>query len=531
MPGRLLDAPPREATIRASMRAAPLLLAPLLCALACSSAKRPPDRVVLAIEAPPETLDRRMALGLNAMRIASLVTPGLTRIDESGRAVPDLASSFDADDDRTWTFHLREGLVFSDGSLLTSADVVATFRSVLDPALGSPHRGALSYIASVEAPDPLTVVFRLSRPFGAMPVDATIGVIPKEATGRERLDAQRLRPVGAGPFVVEAWDGGDTILLAPNPRHHGGPPPSSVEIRTVRDETTRILELRKGRVDLLLGSVSAPLLPALRDDESLRVEVGPGAGVSYLLFQNEDPILSRREVREAIALALDRDALAAFKLKGAARVADSLFRPEHWAHAPDLPERPRDLAGAARLLDAAGLPDRGDGSPRLRLTLKTSTDRFRRSIALAMASQLAEAGIEARVQAMEWGTLMGDLKRGNFQLAVLKWPAVIDPDLLRLAYHSASIPSEATAWGGGNRMRYRNPALDALLDEARELADPDERRARYAAAQAILSRDLPALPLLWEDAVGVMSRGLAGVAVDPQGSLDSLARVRRVAGE
>jgi len=509
------------------MRALPILLLPLLFAVACSSAKRPRDRVVLAIEAPPETLDRRMALSLNAMRIAALVTPGLTRIDETGRAVPDLAASFEATDDRTWTFHLREGLVFSDGTPLTSADVAATFRSVLDPALGSPHRGALSYIDAVDAPDPATVIFRLSRPFGAMPVDATFGVIPSEAAGVDRLEVQRLRPVGAGPYVVSSWDGGDTILLDPNPLHRGGPPPSALEIRTVRDETTRILELRKGRVDLLLGSVSAPLLPALRDEASLRVEVGPGAGVSYLLFQNEDPILSRRDVREAIALALDREALARFKLKGAARVADSLFRPEHWAHAPDLDARSRDLAGAGRLLDAAGLPDPADGGPRLRVTLKTSTDRFRRSIALAMASQLAEAGIEARVQSMEWGTLMSDLKRGNFQLAVLKWPAVIDPDLLRLAYHSGSIPSEATAWGGGNRMRYRNPALDALLDEARELADPAERRVRYARAQAILSRDLPALPLFYEDAVGLSSRGVEGFVVDPQGSLESLARVRR----
>ncbi|HEY0838910.1 MAG TPA: ABC transporter substrate-binding protein [Vulgatibacter sp.] len=512
------------------MRHLPLLAILLaVCAAACSRAPRPADRVVLAIEAPPETLDRRMALGLNAMRIAALVTPGLTRIDEAGRAVPDLAASFEAEDERTWTFHLRDGLVFSDGTPLTSADVAATFRSVLDPALGSPHRGALSYIEAVETPDSSTVTFRLSRPFGAMPVDATIGVIPSEATGKERLAAQRLRPVGAGPFVVAEWDGGDTVLLEPNPNHRGGPPAVSLEIRTVRDETTRILELRKGRVDALLGSVSAPLLPALREEEALRVEVAPGAGVSYLLFQTEDPTLSRREVREAIAVALDREALAHFKLKGAARVAESLFRPEHWAHDPSLAPRRRDLAEAERLLDLAGLPAPADGSARLRITLKTSTDRFRRSIALAMAAQLAEAGIDARVQSSEWGTLMGDLKRGNFQLAILKWPAVIDPDILRLAYHSGSIPSEASAWGGGNRMRYRNPKLDALLDEARELSDPVERRALYARAQSILHGDLPVLPLLYEDAVGVVSRSIEGVTIDPQGSLDSLARARRIA--
>jgi peptide/nickel transport system substrate-binding protein len=123
---------------------------------------------------------------------------------------------------------------------------------------------------------------------------------------------------------------------------------------------------------------------------------------------------------------------------------------------------------------------------------------------------------------------MTDLKRGNFQLAMLKWMPVIDPDLLRLAYHSRSIPTEASGWGGGNRMRYRNAALDALLDEGRRSSIVEERRAAYVEAQRILAEDLPALPLLHEDALGVMSRRVRGVAVDPQGSFQSLAAARLV---
>ncbi|AKU92156.1 ABC transporter substrate-binding protein [Vulgatibacter incomptus] len=484
--------------------------------------------IVLAIDAPPETLDRRMALGLNAMRIAQLVTPGLTRIDERGEAVPDLAESFEAEGARKWIFHLRPGLAFSDGTPLSAEDVVATFRSVLDPAVGSPHRSAYGYVESVEAPDPATVVFRLSRPFGAMPVDGTLGILPARLAGPEHRDELRLRPIGAGPFVVSRWDGADDLRLAPNPRYFGGAPVVSLEVRTVRDETTRILELRKGRVDVLLGSLSAPLLPALRGEPRLQVKVGPGAGVSYLMFNMTDPTVGRREVREAIALALDREALARFKLKGAAQVADTLFREDHWAYDAGVGRRSRDLGRAKALLDEAGFREPADGGPRLTLTLKLSTDRFRRSLALAMASQLAEAGIRLELQPLEWGTFLGDVKRGNFQVASLKWPAVVDPDLLRLAYHSASIPSEASAWGGGNRMRYRNAELDALLDRGREEVDPLERRAAYAAAQRILARDLPAIPLLHEDAVGVIAKTVEGVEVDPQGSLRSLARARRI---
>lgn len=476
----------------------------------------------MAIESTPETLDRRMALSQNAMRVAQLVTPGLTRIDENGQAVGDLALAFEALDERTWSFQLREGLFFSDGTPLRAQDVRATFLSVLDPELGSPHRGGLSYIRTVEAPDARTVIFHLREPFGAFPVDAGLGVLPARLTAPAHLDEIRLRPVGAGPYLVEAWDGEGDVFLAPNERYHGGPPPEPLAIRTVRDETTRLLELRKGRVQVLLGAVTPALLPGLRGLEHLEVTVAPGAGVSYLMFNFEDPLLAKREVREAIALALDREALALHKFKGAAQVAHSLLREGHWAHAPGLPTWERDLEGARARLRKA-LPE----GTKLQLTLKTSTDRFRRSVALAMRAQLAEAGIDLAVQSLEWGTLMGDLKRGNFQLATLKWTPVIDPDILRLAYHSASIPTEDNGWGGGNRGRYRNPRLDDLLMEARQRSRPEERRALYLEAQAIVARDLPALPLLHEEAIGVIAREVEGVRVDPQGSLRSLAGARR----
>lgn len=484
---------------------------------------------MVAIEAPPETLDRRMALSASAMRVAQLITPGLTRVDASGSAVPDLAASFAALDDRTWRFVLRDGLVFSDGTRLTAEDVVATWRSVLDPATGSPHRGGFAYLDRVEADGDRAVVFHLRAPFGAFPVDASLAILPAALVGPDDRERLRSAPIGAGPYVVESWAREEQLLLAPNPRYYAGPPQLPVEIRTVRDETTRVLELRKGRVDVLLNAVSAALLPALRAEDRLGVTVGPGAGVSYLMFNLEDPLLGRREVREAIALALDREAIAAYKFKGAARVADTLLRPEHWAYAADTAKWPHDLARAKALLDEAGLRDPdGDGPQmRFRVNFKTSTDRFRRSVALVMAAQLEQVGIGVDVAPLEWGTFMGDVKRGNFQLATLKLTPVIDPDVLRLAFHTESIPTEVNAWGGMNRMRYRSAEVDALLTRGRESADPSVRAEAYAEVQRIVARDLPALPLVHEDAVGVIARSVRGVEVDPQGSLHSLARARR----
>lgn len=495
--------------------------------MGCTQGGRPSHALVLAIDAPPETLDRRMALGANAMRVAQLVTPGLTRIDDGGRAVPDLAASVEAVDERTYRFVLRDGLLFSDGTPLTARDVAATYLSLLDPALGSPHRGGYSYVESVEAADRLTVVFHLARPFGAMPVDATLGILPEALTAPDRAAEVRRHPVGAGPYVVASWDADERLVLAPNPRYFAGPPSHALEVRTVRDETTRVLELRKGRVDVAFNAVTPALLPALRDDPRLSVEVGPGAGVSYLMFNLEDPRLADPRIRQAIALALDRDALARFKFKGAARPAVTLLPPENWAFEPGVTRWEHDLPRARALLDAAGLPDPGGGRPRLTLTLKTSTDRFRRALALVMAAQLADAGIHVDVQALEWGTFMGDVKHGSFQLATLKVTPVIDPDVLRLCYASASIPTERNGWGGLNRMRYSNAAVDRLLERGRELPDAESRKAVYGLVQRILADDLPSLPLLYEDSIAVYARDLAGLSPSPQGSLFPLAFARR----
>src|SRR5690606_37774613 len=150
-----------------------------------------------------------------------------------------------------------------------------------------------------------------------------------------------------------------------------------------------------GRVQVLLGSVTPALLPGLRGLEHLQVTVAPGSGVSYLMFNFDDPWLSRREVREAIALAVDREALARHKFKGAAQVAHSRLREGHWAHAPGLPMWERDLEEAKARLRSV-LPE----GETLKLTLKTSTDRFRRSVALALKAQLAEAGIDLSVQSL-----------------------------------------------------------------------------------------------------------------------------------
>jgi peptide/nickel transport system substrate-binding protein len=227
-------------------------------------------------------------------------------------------------------------------------------------------------------------------------------------------------------------------------------------------------------------------------------------------------------VRQAIALALDREALVRFVLGGAARLASGLLPPEHWAFAPapapvHAPERAR------RLLDRAGYPDPdGPGpTPRFTLIYKSSTQPSRRRLAEAIQAQLARVGIGLEIRTYEWGTLYADVRRGNFQLCALAWVGVTDPDLYYLALHSTMQPPD-----GYNRGGYASQVMDRLTTRGRETLYAGARHAIYARVQRRAARDLPMVPLWWEDRVVVQTARLHGFEPTASGELTGLAAAR-----
>jgi peptide/nickel transport system substrate-binding protein len=255
----------------------------------------------------------------------------------------------------------------------------------------------------------------------------------------------------------------------------------------------------------------------------VRVVSAPGVNYSYLGFNLDDPVTGIPAVRQALAHAIDRGEILHYLLKDGGRLAAGIFPPEHWAGDPDLsgptydPDRARDL-----LTELGYGPDRP-----LRLSYKTSSDPFRLRFATVIQAQLARVGIEARIQSYDWGTFFGDVKAGRFQLYGLTWVGIRTPDIFRYVFHSASVPPE-----GANRGRYRNPAVDRLIQTARAEPDLTRQAVLYRQLQAILLADLPYIPLWYEDQFYAARLGLEGYRLAPDGNYDALARVRwREAGE
>src|SRR6201981_3335499 len=295
----------------------------------------------------------------------------------------------------------------------------------------------------------------------------------------------------------------------------------SIRFRIVPDAVVRALELRKGSADLEMSSLSADLIPVLVRRRSLALSARLGTNFAYLGISFQDPLLAKREVRQALAYATDREVLVKFLLHGQARVADGILPPNHWAYEPNVTQYPVDITRAEKLLDAAGYPRAANGM-RFHLTLKTSTEEQARLIGAALQEQWRKAGIELELRPLELATLLSDSIHGNFQLTFLRWiGANNDPDVFEFVFSSKRFSPD-----GANRGHYRNPRVDALTDQIRVEMDQEKRKVLCSEVQKILADDLPYIPMWFTDVVSVHRRELGELQLSPTGDYDFLTTLK-----
>jgi peptide/nickel transport system substrate-binding protein len=200
----------------------------------------------------------------------------------------------------------------------------------------------------------------------------------------------------------------------------------------------------------------------------------------------------------------------------------------HWAYAADVDRYEYEPARARRLLDEAGHPDPGNGQPRFTVSFKTSNNQFRVAIASVIASMLREVGIGVELRVNEFATFFADIKKGNFQLFMMQIPEISEPDLYIHFFATRRIPTRDNLDAGANRVRYRNPELDRLLDEGRRTLDRERRRQIYAEVQRILAREVPVVSLWHEDNVAALRREVRGFALLPTALLGALAHTYKI---
>lgn len=534
--------------------------------------------VVFLIESNPANLDARYGMDAQSQRIAALIYSGLVVRDADMNLHGDLAESWETPDALTYVFHLKKGVKFHDGREVTSRDVKATIAWMMNPESKSPKAGAFRMIETIEVPDSSTVIFRLREPYASFLWNlekSAVGIVPWDAG----TDFAK-HPVGSGPFRFVSQTQDEEVVLertvgrantsgrqevaadmlhAQTPRAQddklvdgGGPrarrqtqyPPSPdeggapkveategtpantavdapmrVRFRIVPDAIVRALELRKGSADIEVSSLSADMIPVLAKQKALAVAERPGTNFAYLGMNMEDPVLAKREVRQALAYATDRESLVKYLLHGEARLATGILPPNHWAYEGNVKKYGYDRAEAERLLDAAGLPRGADGV-RFHVTLKVSTEEQARLIGAALQDQWKKVGVALEVRPLEIATLFSDLAKGNFQLSYLRWVgANNDPDVFDLVFSSKRMPPN-----GANRGHYKNARVDELIDGIRTEMDREKRKELCSDVQKILAEDGPYLPLWFTDVVSVHRREMGEVELSPTGGYEFLGR-------
>jgi peptide/nickel transport system substrate-binding protein len=487
----------------------------LACALTiagCHSGKRDPRTVVFLIESSPTNLDPRVGTDGQSEHIDELLFDGLVARDASFHFTPALAERWEQPDPLTLKFHLRGGVRFHDGHMLSARDVVWTIDSMRTGAVISPKAASYASVDTVEAADPLTVIFHLKHADNYLLTNLStgaIGIVP-EKSGRDFWK----HPVGTGPFRFVSQQIDQDVLIERNPSSWAVTPKiERVRFAVVPDAITESLELEKGSGDVAINSLPMDSLPVLAQRPNLQVEDAGGTQIQYLAFNMRDPLLQDVRVRQALACAIDRNLIIRTLMGGHAQPALSLLPSKHWAWTGDVARYDYDPGRAERLLDEAG-HRKGNGGIRFHLTMKTSNAEDVRLLAAVLQQQLARVGIALDLRSYEFATFYSDVTRGAFQMYSLRWIGGNEqPDIFSYAFSTARFSPK-----GANRGHYSNPHLDALLDDAAESGDAAKRRTDYVEAQQILARDLPVLNLWYIDTVIVHSRRLTDVVPIPSGS-------------
>ena len=410
-------------------------------------------------------------IGTNRFYYAIIIAQNkLVRIAPEGRPEPSLATSWEASDDASkWTFKLREGVTFHDGSAFDAADVVAQFERIEDPANESPLASALELVENVEVVDDHTVVFNLNNAHADFPLlltDYRVRMTPSEAGNTIGESG-----IGTGPFKLETLDPEGTTVLVANPAYWEGPPKvDRIEIVGIPDSQARVQAMLGGQIDWLL-SVNAQQAPLFANNPNFQTQFYSAGDWKGISFDVREAPFDDPKVRKALRMVVDRLAMAELVVgpNGGTISCDSpVFPADQYRANLDCPQ---DIEGAKALLAEAGYPDG------IEIEISTSDlDQHWVNIAEVYQQQASAAGIDVAINMEPSDGYWSDVWMQH--PAFLSWWSSRPADqILNEAFRGGA------SW---NESRYSNPDFDAKLDAARRAPDFDERAKLYGEAQKLL---------------------------------------------
>lgn len=456
--------------------------------------------------------------------LCALLFRGLTRIDQHGRVVPDLASDWTITDEKIYTFRLRFDQFWHDGRPVTVDDVLFTTSIFQNPdVVEIPNLSILWRTVKVEKVDDYTVRFTLSEPFSPFLDYTSIGLLPQHLYGNvpaTELASKPLNgtPIGAGPMMIEAMTA-SYIRLKPSP-FYSGPAPyiSALEFHFYPDHPSILSGYIANEVDGISRILPAEF-PRAANQEGLALFSAIQArflSITLNMDNANTPFFGDKAVRQALYYGLNRTALVDEVALGLGVVAHSPLLPENWAYNPQIPSYTYDVAAAKQLLDGAGWIDsNGDGvreknGAPLQFLLYASDEPLQSALVQRIALDWQAIGVRAVPTPVAFVSLMTDfLQPRQFDAALTVWDIAGDPDQYWL-WHSTQIEE-----GGLNYSGWRNDEVDDLLQKARSITNETERKSLYSRFQQIFAEEAPALLLYYPVYTYGVSERVQNVQIGP----------------
>jgi peptide/nickel transport system substrate-binding protein len=433
--------------------------------------------------------------------------PGLNTVGDAG-FVPELAESWTWENPTTLRFTLNPQARWHDGRPVTAQDVAFTFEVYRDSLVNASARPVLEQIASVTAADARTAVFRFRRSYPEAFFDAAyqMWILPQhilDTVPRGRFSSHPFgrSPTGSGPFRFKAWVTGQHIELAGDSSYFlGRPGLRRVLWRFIPDMAAGVTQLVAGEADGAQALVTPELLERLRGAPQLNLTPFVLSAYAYIGFNlrapgrrdSPHPLFSDRDLRRAVAMSVDRDAVVRAVLGELGDVPSGPFAPWLWIARESPPPLPFDTAAANAALDSLGWR-RGADDLRVRngrrlefdLLVPTSSG-LRRRAAVIVQEHLKRVGISMQITEMDFNAMIDRAAAGRFDAAFLSWVSDPSPRSIRQTWSTAG-------FAGSNYARYDNPTFDRLTDQAVGAQDRARAAALWHQAMSVINADAPAI--------------------------------------
>jgi peptide/nickel transport system substrate-binding protein len=415
----------------------------------------------------------------------------LVRVSADAKTLePDLATSWDiSSDGLTYTFHLRQGVVFSDGTPLKASDV----KFSLDRARAAdcPWGYIFSDIKSVEAPDDATAVITINTAnssFLSVMAMFNASIVSEAYATKAGKEGMAKQPMGTGAYTLKEYVSGQYALFEANPNYweKGLPKTKYIKWVSITDDNTRILQLQSGQID---AAEYIPLnrISELQADPNLKVDLFPSTFVYYLVPNYNKELFQDKNVRLALYYATDRDALVKLVLYNLGTVANSYMSPATPMYSKDATTPSFDLAKAKEYLSKTSHPNGFDVN--LLIVSGDSTDE---ALATALKEMWSKIGVNVNIQALEYGARQDKLAARDYDLHLTFWTDdLLDPD--EISTYEIDFPV-----AGSMNSDYNNPELVKMVEEARTITDTTKRAEAYTKIQQMFNDDAAMLPLYYK---------------------------------